>query len=52
MEKTLDRRDFLKLTGLAGVVFVSGLTSYSSMAKRSDAKECLFRPAFGQPLGF
>ena len=42
MEKILDRREFLKLSGLAGVVFVSGLAGCSSMAERSDAKEFYF----------
>ena len=52
MEKTLDRRDFLKLTGLAGVVFVSGLTSYSSMAKRSEAEEFYFVQLSDSHWGF
>lgn len=42
MEKILDRREFLKLSGLAGVVFVSGLAGCSSMAERGAAKEFYF----------
>lgn len=42
MEKILDRREFLKLSGLAGVVFVSGLAGCSSMVERSAGKEFYF----------
>lgn len=52
MEKTLDRREFLKLSGLAGVVFVSGLAGCSSMAERSDAKEFYFVQLSDSHWGF
>lgn len=39
MENILDRRDFLKLAGLAGVMFVSGLDGCSDMPKRCEAEE-------------
>ncbi len=52
MEKTLDRREFLKLGGLAGVVFVSGLAGCSSMEERSDAKEFYFAQLSDTHWGF
>lgn len=52
MEKTLDRREFLKLSGLAGVVFVSGLAGCSSMAERSEAKEFYFVQLSDSHWGF
>jgi hypothetical protein len=37
MPKTLERREFLKLAGLGGVVFASGLPGYATSAKRAAA---------------
>ncbi|HUW29407.1 MAG TPA: metallophosphoesterase [Sulfuriferula sp.] len=52
MEKTLDRRDFLKLAGLAGVVFVSGLAGCSDMPRRSEAEEFYFVQLSDSHWGF
>jgi predicted phosphodiesterase len=52
MKKTLDRRDFLKLAGLGGAVFVSGLAGCSSLANRSDADEFYFVQLSDSHWGF
>jgi predicted phosphodiesterase len=52
MKKTLDRRDFLKLAGLGGAVFVSGLVGCSSLANRSDADEFYFVQLSDSHWGF
>src|SRR3954469_6272532 len=36
MAKTIGRRDFMKLAGIGGAVFASGLAGCASMAGRSD----------------
>ena len=52
MENTFDRRDFLKLAGLGGVVFVSGLAGCSDMPQRSDAGEFYFVQLSDSHWGF
>lgn len=42
MDKTIDRRQFLKLTGLGGVVFASGLCGWAQAAKTSGQDEFYF----------
>lgn len=42
MQKTINRRDFLKLAGLGGVVFASGLSGCSSMLGRNNQDEFYF----------
>ena len=42
MVQSLDRRDFLKLAGLGGVVFASGLAGCSGVASRAAADEFYF----------
>ena len=42
MEKSLARRDFLKLAGFGGVVFASGLAGCSSIGSRNAADEFFF----------
>jgi len=39
MPKTLDRREFLRLAGLGGVVFASGLPGYATSAKLEPADQ-------------
>ena len=39
---TMDRRDFLKLAGIGGVVFVSGLGSVSLAGEKKGAEEDFF----------
>jgi len=39
MNDTMDRRDFLKLAGLGGVVFASGLAGCAGMARGGSARE-------------
>ena len=52
MEKTLDRRDFLKLAGLGGVVFASGLAGCSDIPKRSEADDFYFVQLSDSHWGF
>ena len=52
MENTFDRRDFLKLAGLGGVVFASTLAGCSDMARRSDAGEFYFVQLSDSHWGF
>lgn len=42
MTNKIDRRQFLKLTGLGGVVFASGLSGWARAAKKSAAEEFYF----------
>ena len=42
MEKSLVRRDFLKLAGLGGIVFASGLAGCSGVSSRSASDEFFF----------
>jgi hypothetical protein len=42
MDNKIDRRQFLKLTGLGGVVFASGLSGWASAAKKSEQDEFYF----------
>ncbi|MDR3391477.1 MAG: metallophosphoesterase [Sulfuriferula sp.] len=52
MEKMLDRREFLKLAGLGGVVFLSGLAGCSSMANRSEGDVFYFVQLSDSHWGF
>lgn len=42
MDNKIDRRQFLKLTGLGGVVFASGLSGWANAAKKSGQDEFYF----------
>lgn len=42
MDNKIDRRQFLKLSGLGGVVFASGLSGWASAAKKSAQDEFYF----------
>ena len=42
MSHKVDRRDFLKLAGLGGAVFASGLSGWAQAAKHSGAQEFYF----------
>jgi len=42
MDNKIDRRQFLKLTGLGGVVFASGLSGWASAAKKTGQDEFYF----------
>ena len=42
MDNKIDRRQFLKLTGLGGVVFASGLSGWANAAKKSAQDEFYF----------
>ncbi len=42
MDRKVDRRDFLKLAGLGGAVFASGLSGWARAAKHSGAQEFYF----------
>ena len=42
MDHKIDRRDFLKLAGLGGAVFASGLSGWAQAAKSAGAKEFYF----------
>jgi predicted phosphodiesterase len=42
MDNNIDRRQFLKLTGLGGVVFASGLSGWANAAKKSEQDEFYF----------
>ena len=47
--KSVDRRDFLKLSGMAGVTFTAGL--FPAYQASAQAGATSFRPALGHPLG-
>ena len=40
--RKIDRREFLKLSGLGGVVFASGLAGCSSMGAHADRQDFYF----------
>ena len=42
MDNKIDRRQFLRLTGLGGVVFASGLSGWANAAKKSGQDEFYF----------
>jgi len=42
MDNKIDRRQFLKLSGLGGVVFASGLSGWANAAKKSEQDEFYF----------
>jgi hypothetical protein len=48
MANSIDRREFLKLAGVGGIVFASGLPQRRF---RRRLRRLLFRPAFGHALG-
>jgi len=50
MDNSIDRREFLKLAGLGGAVFASGLAAAPAWPR--EARRLLFRAAFRHPLGF
>ena len=47
MDNKIDRRQFLKLTGLGGVVFASGLSGWANAAKKTgqDAQDPIVQDA-------
>ena len=57
MTREIDRRDFLKLVGLGGVVFASQLRGWAQAAEKAAGsgpwiRRVLLRPDVRLPLGF